>query len=50
VILRERDAWLEPARRALGDERFARDWQTGQAMTRDQALEYALEDSAAFIA
>ena len=45
VIRRERDAWLEPARRALAAERFARAWEHGQAMTREQAFEYALEDS-----
>jgi tetratricopeptide (TPR) repeat protein len=43
VIVRERDAWLVPARRALGDESFARDWANGQAMTREQAVAYALE-------
>ena len=43
MILRERDAWLEPARRALGDEGFARDWANGQSMTREQAVAYALE-------
>jgi non-specific serine/threonine protein kinase len=45
VILRERDAWLEPARRALGDESFARGWAKGQAMTREEAVAYALEAS-----
>jgi hypothetical protein len=45
VILRERDACLEPARRVLGEERFAREWANGQAMTREQTADYALEDS-----
>jgi predicted ATPase len=45
VILRERDAWLGPARPALGDEAFARAWAEGQAMTREQAVAYALEGS-----
>jgi predicted ATPase/class 3 adenylate cyclase len=43
-ILRERDAWLEPARAALGGEAFARAWAAGQAMTRERAVAYALED------
>jgi predicted ATPase/DNA-binding XRE family transcriptional regulator len=47
VIRRERDAWLEPARRALGDEQFARAWEDGWAMTREQALEFALDDTKA---
>lgn len=46
VTLRERDAWLGPARGALGDEAFARAWAEGQAMTREQAVAYALEGSA----
>jgi len=45
VIRRERDAWLEPAHRAFAAERFGRAWENGQAMTREQAIEYALEDS-----
>jgi hypothetical protein len=45
VIRSERDAWLEPARRALDAERFARAWENGEMMTREQAFEYALEDS-----
>jgi hypothetical protein len=40
-------AWLEPARRALGDDQFARAWEDGRAMTREQALEFALDDSKA---
>jgi len=44
--LRERDEWLEPARAALGAEAFARVWAEGQAMTREQAVAYALEGSA----
>ena len=43
AILRERDAWLGPARPALGDEVFARAWAEGQAMTREQAIAYALQ-------
>jgi hypothetical protein len=47
VIHHERDAWLEPARRALGEEQFARAWENGRAMTREQAPEFALDDSKA---
>jgi non-specific serine/threonine protein kinase len=47
VIRRERDAWLEPARHTLGDEPFARAWNSGRAMTREQALELAFDDSQA---
>jgi hypothetical protein len=36
----ERD--LASARAALGDETFAATWATGEAMTREQAAEYAL--------
>jgi tetratricopeptide (TPR) repeat protein len=43
VIRRERDAWLEPARRALSIEQFARAWEDGRAMTREQGLEFALD-------
>ena len=32
------------ARSALGEEAFARAWVEGQAITLDQAVEYALED------
>ena len=47
VVCRERDAWLEPARSALGAEQFGRVWEEGRAMTREQALEFALDDSKA---
>jgi hypothetical protein len=47
VIRHERDTWLERARRALGDDQFARAWEDGRAMTREQALEFALDDSKA---
>jgi non-specific serine/threonine protein kinase len=43
VTIRERDAWLVPARTALGDAIFAHTWAEGQAMTREQAVAYALE-------
>jgi hypothetical protein len=33
------------AKGALGDERFAAAWAEGQAMTLDEAVEYALEKS-----
>jgi hypothetical protein len=46
AILRERDAWLEPARRALGEESFAQAWADGQAMTLEGAVAVALEDGA----
>jgi tetratricopeptide (TPR) repeat protein len=45
VIRREQDGWLEPARRALGDKQFARAWEDGRAMSREHALEFALDDS-----
>jgi hypothetical protein len=48
VILRERDGWLQPARRALGDESVARAQAEGQAMTLEEAIACALrEDSQA---
>jgi non-specific serine/threonine protein kinase len=47
VIHREGDAWLEAARTEMGDEQFARAWEDGRAMTREQALEFALDDSQA---
>jgi hypothetical protein len=45
VTLRERDAWLTPARSTLGDASFTRAWAEGQAMTREQAVAYALDRS-----
>jgi predicted ATPase/transcriptional regulator with XRE-family HTH domain len=45
VTLRERDAWLVPARATLGDADFARAWAEGQSMTREQAVAYALDRS-----
>jgi non-specific serine/threonine protein kinase len=50
VIRREQDAWLEPARRAMGDAQFTRAWEAGRAMTREQSLEFALDDSQARVA
>jgi len=44
VIQRERDAWLEPARETLGDAHFALVWESGQAITREQAVGAALEE------
>jgi non-specific serine/threonine protein kinase len=44
VIQRERDAWLEPARGTLGYARFALAWESGQAMTREQAARAALAE------
>jgi tetratricopeptide (TPR) repeat protein len=40
-----RDRQLAPAREALGEEAFARAWADGQAMTLEQAVEYALQDA-----
>jgi hypothetical protein len=34
------------ARAALGEEAFARAWAEGQAMSAEQAVEYALRDDA----
>jgi non-specific serine/threonine protein kinase len=50
VLRRERDAWLEPARCMPGDEHFDRAWAEGRAMTREQALDYALDVSKARLA
>jgi len=44
VILRERDAWLKPARHALGEGNFARAWASGEAMTREQAVACAMAE------
>jgi len=44
VILRERDAWLDPARQTLEDATFARLWASGQVMTRELAVAYALAE------
>jgi hypothetical protein len=44
VILRERDDWLKPARDALGEDGFARAWAEGEAMTLEQAVDYALTE------
>ena len=38
------EAAVEAARTALGEEAFARAWAEGQAMSLDQAVEYALAD------
>jgi ATP/maltotriose-dependent transcriptional regulator MalT len=37
-ILRERDAWLTPARHALGEPAFNRAWADGEALTVDEAV------------
>jgi tetratricopeptide (TPR) repeat protein len=42
----ERDQRLAVARAALGEEAFAAAWAEGQAMTPEQALEYALAEGA----
>jgi non-specific serine/threonine protein kinase len=39
------DACLAEARQALGDAEFGRAWAEGQAMTSEQAVEYALNDA-----
>lgn len=41
-VLRERDAWLGRARSELGEERYARLWSEGQALTLDEAVALAL--------
>jgi len=38
VIERERDAWLLPARKCLGDAPFQLAWESGRTMTREQAV------------
>jgi non-specific serine/threonine protein kinase len=37
-----RERWLASARAALDEEAFKRAWDEGQAMTREQAIDYAL--------
>jgi hypothetical protein len=44
VIQRDRDTWLEPARESLGDARFALAWESGQTLTREQAVLAALAE------
>ena len=41
------DGAIAAARAALGDEAFARAWAEGQAMTLEQAVEYALDEAEA---
>jgi tetratricopeptide (TPR) repeat protein len=41
----EQDETLNAARAALGEAAFTRAWQAGQAMTLDQAIEYALNEA-----
>ena len=41
-VIRERDTWLGRARAELGEERYARAWAEGQALTLAQAVAYAL--------
>jgi predicted ATPase/DNA-binding SARP family transcriptional activator/class 3 adenylate cyclase len=41
----EQAATLEATRAALGEAGFTRAWQAGQAMTLDQAIEYALNEA-----
>ena len=42
VVQRERDAWLERARYMLGNARFVELWASGEAMSREQAVTYAM--------
>jgi non-specific serine/threonine protein kinase len=46
VVQRQRDRWLASARTALDDEVFAAAWAEGQAMSREQAIAYALAEPA----
>jgi class 3 adenylate cyclase len=39
------DAWLSATQQALGEEAFATAWAAGQAMTIEQAVQYALNPS-----
>ena len=41
----ERDQAIAAARTALGEEEFAKAWAEGQAMTLEEAIAYALEES-----
>lgn len=47
VVRRSRERWLAVARETLGDEAFHAAWAEGLAMTRDQAVIYALGGAAA---
>ena len=45
LLVRSRTRAVETAARAaLGEEAFARAWAEGQAMTLEQAVEYALSE------
>lgn len=45
VVQRQRTRWLAAARAALGDAAFAAALKAGEALTREQAIAFALEDA-----
>jgi hypothetical protein len=47
VLRREQDAWWERAQHVFSNDQFGRAWEDGRAMTREQALEFALDDGKA---
>ncbi|HEY5880614.1 MAG TPA: hypothetical protein VIU11_17010, partial [Nakamurella sp.] len=45
VVRRDRERWLGAARRTLDDVEYQAAWAQGQAMNREEAIAYALEET-----
>jgi len=44
-VVRLGESYITKARKALGTEAFQKVWEAGQAMTLEEAIEYALEET-----